>query len=129
MKSDLTRIARISESIAKMRIAKTTKNTPKTCQNRGKPLSNNTFLKALQRMTKNITAHGFRSSFRDWAAERTNFPRETCEMALAHSVSDKTEAAYLRGDLFDKRRDLMDTWTSYATAKKGDVVTLRKTSA
>ena len=97
---------------------------------KGKPLSNNTFLKALQRMDKDITAHGFRSSFRDWAAERTNFSREVCEMALAHSVSDKTEAAYLRGDLFDKRRDLMDTWATYACADKDNkVVTLRQTSA
>jgi len=97
---------------------------------KGKPLSNNTFLKALQRMEKDITAHGFRSSFRDWAAECTNFSREVCEMALAHSVSDKTEAAYLRGDLFDKRRDLMDTWATYSCADKGDkVVTLRQTSA
>ena len=80
-------------------------------------------------MDKDITAHGFRSSFRDWSAERTNFSREVCEMALAHSVSDKTEAAYLRGDLFDKRRELMDTWASYATSEKGKVVTLRKSSA
>ena len=97
---------------------------------KGKPLSNTTFLQALHRMDKDITAHGFRSSFRDWAAERTNFSREVCEMALAHSVSDKTEAAYLRGDLFDKRRDLMDTWATYAIADSGDnVVTIRQTSA
>ncbi len=84
----------------------------------------------IRRMGQDITAHGFRSSFRDWAAERTNFSRQVCEMALAHSVSDKTEAAYLRGDLFDKRRDLMDTWAIYACADKGDkVVTLRQTSA
>jgi integrase len=94
-----------------------------------KPLSNMVFLMAIRRMEKSITAHGFRSTFRDWAAERTNFPREVCEMALAHSVSDKTEAAYLRGDLFDKRRDLMDTWASYATTEKGKIVTLRKSSA
>ena len=96
----------------------------------GKPLSNNTFLQALHRMNKDITAHGFRSSFRDWAAERTNFSREVCEMALAHSVGDKTEAAYRRGDLFDKRRNLMDTWASYACADKGDkVVAIRQSSA
>ena len=95
-----------------------------------KPLSTMVFLMVIRRMGKDITAHGFRSTFRDWAAERTNFSREVCEMALAHSVSDKTEAAYLRGDLFDKRRDLMDTWGSYACADKGDkVVTLRQTSA
>lgn len=95
-----------------------------------KPLSTMVFLMMIRRMGKDITAHGFRSTFRDWAAERTNFSREVCEMALAHSVSDKTEAAYLRGDLFDKRCDLMDTWASYACASKGGkVVTLRQTSA
>ena len=66
-----------------------------------KPLSTMVFLMIIRRMGKEVTAHGFRSSFRDWAAERTNFSREVCEMALAHTVSDKTEAAYLRGDLFD----------------------------
>ncbi len=91
-----------------------------------KPLSTMVFLMMIRRMGKDITAHGFRSSFRDWAAERTNFPRQVCEMALAHSVSDKTEAAYLRGDLFDKRRELMDTWAAYALADSDEkVVTLR----
>ena len=96
---------------------------------KGKPLSNNTFLKALQRMGRNVTAHGFRSTFRDWAAERTNFPREVCEMALAHSVSDKTEAAYLRGDLFEKRRQLMDTWANHVTSGKAKVVKLRESAS
>ena len=91
-----------------------------------KPLSTMVFLMMIRRMGEDITAHGFRSSFRDWAAERTNFSREVCEMALAHSVSDKTEAAYLRGDLFDKRRELMDTWAAFATAVGDEkVVTLR----
>ena len=94
-----------------------------------KPLSDMVFLMMIRRMEKDITAHGFRSTFRDWSAERTNFSREVCEMALAHTVSDKVEAAYLRGDLFDKRRDLMDTWASYATTERGKVVTLRKSSA
>jgi integrase len=95
-----------------------------------KPLSTMVFLMVIRRIGKDITAHGFRSTFRDWAAERTNFPREVCEMALAHSVSDKTEAAYLRGDIFDKRRDLMDTWAAFACAEKGGkVVSIRKTSA
>ena len=61
----------------------------------------------------NLTAHGFRSTFRDWAAERTNFPSEVAEMALAHTVGDRVEAAYRRGDLFQKRRELMDDWASY----------------
>jgi len=99
-------------------------------QSAKKPLSTMVFLMMIRRMGENITAHGFRSSFRDWAAERTNFSREVCEMALAHSVSNKTEAAYLRGDLFDKRRDLMVTWAAYAGADKSDkVIAIRQTSA
>jgi integrase len=57
--------------------------------------------------------HGFRSTFRDWAAERTNFPREVAEHALAHSLPDKVEAAYRRGDLFEKRRQMMDAWARH----------------
>lgn len=91
-----------------------------------KPLSTMVFLMIIRRMGRDVTAHGFRSTFRDWSAERTNFPREVCEMALAHSVSDKTEAAYLRGDLFDKRRQLMDTWAAHVgSATSADIVTLR----
>ena len=58
--------------------------------------------------------HGFRSTFRDWAAEQTAYPREVCEMALAHTIGDETEAAYRRGDLFKKRHGLMDAWAKYA---------------
>ena len=78
----------------------------------GKPLSNMVFLMALRRMGLEVTGHGFRSSFRDWAGECTNFPREVCEAALAHTLRDKTEAAYRRGDLFEKRRDLMNAGPS-----------------
>jgi integrase len=60
-----------------------------------------------------LTAHGFRSTFRDWAAEQTNYAREVAEMALAHTVSDKVEAAYRRGDLFAKRKRLMAEWARY----------------
>ena len=71
----------------------------------------------LRRMGRgDITVHGFRSTFRDWAAERTNFPSEVVEMALAHAVGDKVEAAYRRGDLFEKRRRLMAEWASYCNA-------------
>jgi integrase len=63
-----------------------------------------------------VTAHGFRSTFRDWAAERTNFPNEVCEMALAHAVADRVEAAYRRGDLFQKRRQIMDAWARFCAA-------------
>ena len=91
-----------------------------------KPLSNMVFLMALRRMgRRDITAHGFRSTFRDWAAERTNVPRAVCEAALAHTLRDKTEAAYNRTDLFDRRRELMATWAAFATAKRGKVVAIR----
>ena len=80
----------------------------------GEPLSNMAMLKLLQRMGReDLTVHGFRSTFRDWAAERTNFPNEVVEMALAHAIDDKTEAAYRRGDLFEKRWRLMDAWAAY----------------
>jgi integrase len=62
-----------------------------------------------------ITSHGFRSTFRDWANERTNFPRELCELALAHDERDQTEGAYSRSDFFEKRRELMNAWAKYAT--------------
>ena len=89
-------------------------------------LSNMAFNMALRRMDQiGCTPHGFRSSFRDWAAERTNFPREVCEAALAHVLSNKTEAAYNRTDLFEKRRKLMDSWSAFATATPAKVVRMR----
>lgn len=84
----------------------------------GKPISNMAMLKLLERMGRDeITVHGFRSTFRDWAAEQTNFPNHVMEMALAHSITEKVEAAYRRGDLFDKRRELMDAWAEYCASK------------
>jgi len=75
---------------------------------------------------KTATPHGFRSSFRDWAAERTNFPNEVAEMALAHVVSDKVEAAYRRGDLFEKRRLLAEEWAKFCNSPimPGEVIPL-----
>jgi integrase len=84
-----------------------------------KPLSNMVFLNALGRMKLDVTAHGFRSAFRDWAAERTSFPNEVAEMALAHTIKNKAEAAYRRGDLLEKRRALMETWCNYVVSKSG----------
>ena len=63
-----------------------------------------------------FTVHGFRSTFRDWVAERTNFPGEVAEAALAHIIGDRTEAAYRRGDLFEKRRRLMDHWAKFCAS-------------
>jgi integrase len=84
------------------------------------PLSNMALLMQLRRMGRSdATTHGFRSSFRDWAAESTNFPREVCEMALAHVIESDTEAAYRRGDLYEKRRKLMEAWASYCVPKTG----------
>jgi integrase len=91
-----------------------------------KPLSNMVFLMTLRRIGHpGLTAHGFRSTFRDWAAEKTNQPRAVCEAALAHALKDKTEAAYNRTDLFERRRELMGAWARFATSKPADVVVLR----
>ncbi|MEN3230394.1 tyrosine-type recombinase/integrase [Methylorubrum rhodesianum] len=81
-----------------------------------KPLSNMVFLMLLRRMDLNITAHGFRSSFRDWAGERTSLPREVAEMALAHAVENRVEAAYARSDLLERRRDLMKQWADFVSS-------------
>ncbi len=79
-----------------------------------RPLSNMAMAEVLKRMKRtNITVHGFRSTFRDWAAETTNFPSEVVEMALAHRISNSVEAAYRRGDLMEKRRALMHAWQEY----------------
>jgi integrase len=92
-----------------------------------RPLSKMTLLDLLERMDwDDLTVHGFRSTFRDWAAERTNFPREVAEHALAHSLPDKVEAAYRRGDLFEKRRQLMEAWARYCNTVEatGEVLSL-----
>lgn len=89
------------------------------------PMSNMVFLMIVRLMGLGITVHGFRSAFRDWASERTNFSREVCEMALAHTIKNKAEAAYRRGDLLEKRRELMATWAKFLAATPAEVVTLR----
>ena len=103
----------------------------------GQPLSNMAMLNLIGRMNgdrarsgqtryldprqdnADVTPHGFRSTFRDWAAERTNFPTEVVDMALAHAIDGEVEAAYRRGDLFDKRRRLMDTSAELRKARAG----------
>jgi integrase len=91
-------------------------------------LSNMALLMLLRRMKRDdLTVHGFRSSFTDWAAERTAYPREVVEMALAHAIGNAVEAAYRRGDLFERRRKLMDAWAGVCTApNEGKVTPLRK---
>jgi integrase len=93
----------------------------------GKSLSNMAMDMLLRRMNSDVTVHGFRSTFRDWASERTDFPNEVIEMALAHTISSKVEAAYRRSDLYDKRRKLMEAWASYcATPRAGRVVVFER---
>ncbi|MBV8523265.1 MAG: site-specific integrase [Acetobacteraceae bacterium] len=95
---------------------------------RAKPLSNMTMAAVLERMGRNdLTVHGFRSAF-DWCAESTNYPREVAEAALANMLADKTEAAYRRGDLFEKRRRLMEDWAGFCAQpnRAGEVVMLRR---
>ncbi len=94
---------------------------------RGGQLSDMTLAAVLRRMGVPAVPHGFRSTFRDWASERTNYPRDAAEMALAHAIGDKVEAAYRRGDLFEKRRLMMADWAKFLARveKKGEVFDLQ----
>jgi integrase len=92
----------------------------------GRLMSDMTLTRVLRRMEENATAHGFRSSFRDWAAEATNFPREVAEAALAHAVESRVEAAYRRSDLLEKRRKLMEQWDQHCAGRAGAVVPLAR---
>ncbi len=89
-----------------------------------KPMSDMTLMKVLRDMKAGCTAHGFRSSFRDWVSESTNFPGDLAEAALAHAIGNKTEAAYRRGNLLDKRRQLMDAWGAFCDNDGAPVVRL-----
>ena len=93
---------------------------------RGNPLSNMTLSKLVKEQGIAAVPHGFRSSFRDWAAERTNHPREVIEAALAHVVANRVEAAYARSDLFARRRLLMDDWAGYLGEERGRVIPMRR---
>jgi integrase len=92
----------------------------------GAPLSNMSLLMLMRRQKSTAVPHGFRSTFRDWAAERTDFPAEVVEAALAHTIPDAVVAAYKRTDFFDKRRELMDRWAQFAAGEKAEVVVLRR---
>lgn len=95
-------------------------------QKRHQPLSNMAMLMLLRRMQcEDATVHGFRSTFRDWAAEVANAPREVAEMSLAHKVGSEVERAYARSDLLDKRRALMERWGAFVTGQTADVVRVR----
>lgn len=99
---------------------------------KGEKLSDMTLTAVLRRMKRSdITAHGFRSTFRDWCSERTNYPSDVAEMALAHTIGDKVEAAYRRGDLFKKRRRLMRDWGKFSSkvASIANVTLIRSNAA
>ncbi len=96
----------------------------------GKPLSSMALLMLLRRMERgDLTAHGFRSAFRDWASEATDHPNEAAEMALAHVVGDKVEAAYRRGDLFSKRIALMADWAIFCGSRADSILTSESPTA
>jgi integrase len=91
---------------------------------RGKPLSDMTLSKLVKGLGFDADVHGFRTSFRMWAQERNNAPREVAEAALAHTIQNKVEAAYARSDVFDRRRVLMDSWATYLAGESGKVIKL-----
>ena len=94
-------------------------------QKRHKPLSNMAMLMLLRRMqVEGVTVHGFRSTFRDWASEAANAPREVAEMSLAHKVGSDVERAYARSDLLEKRRLLMERWSGFVNGEMGKIVRL-----
>lgn len=112
------RVVEILEGMAALRCSEFVFSGSK----RDAPLSNMALAMTLRRLGADVTAHGFRSTFRDWASERTSFPHEVCEAALAHAIGNKTEAAYRRGDLFEKRRLLMAAWATFVTVPARDDV-------
>ena len=90
-----------------------------------KPLSENTFNKLIKELGLEVHAHGFRTSFRTWTQEKTNYPREIAEAALAHSLRDKAEAAYARSDLLEKRAEMMEAWAQFISADASEVINIR----
>ena len=99
---------------------------------RGGILSDMSMTAVTRRMDAACVPHGFRSTFRDWCAERTNYPRDLAEMALAHTIGDKVEAAYRRGDMLEKRRRMMTEWAGFCASlepKKGEVIPMHKAAS
>lgn len=98
------------------------------CASRGGALSDMTLSAVLRRMEVDAVPHGFRSTFRDWASERTAYPSDVAEMALAHAIGNKVEAAYRRGDLFEKRRLMMHDWAHFCStvSSVGEVIPIRR---
>jgi integrase len=91
---------------------------------RGRPLSDMTLSKLVKELGFDADVHGFRTSFRTWVQEQTDYPREVAEAALAHAVGDDVEQAYARSDLFEKRRTMMEAWAGYLAVRRGEVLPL-----
>ena len=116
----------ILEELKAYRVGRFVFPSSKNAKGEERPLSTAAMSAVLKRMKRlDITVHGFRSTFRDWVAERTSFPDRVAEMALAHKLKDGVEAAYQRGDLMDKRKDLMNAWADYCLPKKNNVTRIR----
>jgi integrase len=98
---------------------------------RGGPLSDMAMTQTCRRLGGKCVPHGMRSTFRDWVAERTNYPGELAEMQLAHAIGNRVEAAYRRGDMFEKRRAMMNAWAAFVAIPevKGDVVSINSAVA
>lgn len=114
------RVPLSSQALSLLERCKERNHSPWVFPGQGKraPITNMVMPIVLRRMRRSdITVHGFRSSFRDWASETTHFPGEVAEAALAHVIGDKAEAAYRRGDLFEKRRQMMQAWADHCTAR------------
>jgi integrase len=94
----------------------------------GLPLSSMALLMLLRDLRPGITTHGFRSTFKTWASETTNFPDYVSEAALAHASADKVRAAYARSDLFEKRRELMEAWANFCRRQPAKVLPMTRTS-
>ena len=90
-----------------------------------KPLSENTFNKLMKELGLEVHAHGFRTSFRTWTQEKTHYPNEVAEAALAHSLKDSAEAAYARSDLLEKRTEMMEAWAQFISASKDNIISIR----
>ena len=90
-----------------------------------KPLSENTFNKLMKELGLEVHAHGFRTSLRTWTQEKTHYPNEVAEAALAHSLKDSAEAAYARSDLLEKRAEMMEAWAQFISASKDNVISIR----
>jgi integrase len=113
---------RVLEILTEAKVLSSSDNLVFAGTKSGKPLSDMTLSKLVKELGFEADVHGFRTSFKTWAQERTNFAREVSEMALAHVIQNKAEAAYARSDLFEKRRMMMESWAAFVAQERGEVI-------